>query len=155
MIFLYASFYIDQSLLAQTQAPPPPPHSPSGASRATCPLLVAGCTRLCGCEDPHMHGIPLALGIIYKGCFLCGTQSPCLLPLQPVTLPGLLLPPRLHTAEFGALPQPVLAATLQRNCLSLFLYILLLKTTYLENPNLSRQKESIHPKVTQPHPIWP
>lgn len=74
--------------------PNSPPH-PAERHERPVPLWWQGAC-VCGCEDSHMHGILLALGIIYKAWFLCGTQSPCLLPLQPMTLPGLLLPPRLH-----------------------------------------------------------
>lgn len=49
-------------------------------------------------EDSHIHGMRLALGIIYKAWLLCGTLSLCLLPLQPMTLPGLPSCPSLHRA---------------------------------------------------------
>lgn len=66
---------------------------------------VAGCTCTCIYEcthacvsvcthvwmyftDSHIQGMLLAFGIIYKARLLCGALSPCLLPLQPMTLPG-------------------------------------------------------------------
>lgn len=90
IFFLYAEFYIDRSLPARTQRP-----WRISTSDLSPPPWWQG-ARVCRCEDSHVHGMLLALGIIYKAWLLCGTLSLCLLPLQPMTLPGLPSGPSLH-----------------------------------------------------------
>lgn len=51
--------------------------------------------------DSHIQGMLLAFGIIYKAWLLCGALSPCLLPLQPMTLPGF---PSASSALLAACP---------------------------------------------------
>lgn len=91
--YLYAEFYIDRSL--------PGPDS-NGPARVTYPVTPPPLSlwwqgaRVCRCEDSHVHGMLLALGIIYKAWLLCGTLSLCLLPLQPMTLPALPSCPSPH-----------------------------------------------------------
>lgn len=79
-------------------------NSPSGAVWITYSprwrVCVCVCVYGCVCihvwmyfTDSHIQGILLAFGIIYKAWLLCGALSPCLLPLLPMTLPGLLSVP--------------------------------------------------------------
>lgn len=62
----------------------------------------------------------LAFGIIYKAWLLCGALSPCLLPLLPMTLPGLQPPSApsaalpAREAEFGALSNRFTATGFQK-----------------------------------------
>lgn len=65
--------------------------------------------------------------------------------------------PPAQTAEFGVLPRPFIAAAFQRNCLYFCISCCWKKKqqfSYLENQNLHRQKESIHPREA-PFPCSP
>lgn len=74
---------------------------PVAGCMCTC---IYECMYVCVCvcthvwmyfTDSHIQGMLLAFGIIYKARLLCGALSPCLLSLQPMTLPGFLQPPVL------------------------------------------------------------
>lgn len=126
--------------------------------------------------DSHIHGMLLAFGIIYKARLLCGALSPCLLPLQPMTLPGfpsaasaLLAACPVQENGFGVLSKHVAVTSFQKYSLFMLVKDLIWSDLVLckkkksfscsERHNLWRQTQSIHftetCKVMQTHPIWP